>query len=335
MKKELSLILSTVILSAVTACGVTQQNTPIDISNVSSTSSSSIKETTYPFDVNKDFFPLYNQSYWKYEVFDSKNKLISTLTKTLDATNNESSIEIDNKNKYYVTVMKKEYSNTEVKDKATYEYIRRKDNQLAFGKFDNLTYYPSKGSFDPYAFRPYIKFESNKLETVKVKAGSFQCLKTEFTLGMDKYTIWYAKGIGEVKRVKEEYFNSYTYALSEYSNSTAKQFVIRKENIDFDKLPKNVVEKAESAKVSYLKINQLPSDLFETKVLTPKVAYNDFVKNAYEINYSNRGISLKEVLTLKVLVDKDGNIKDMVVTGDGAEKPTYNGKLVDKLPTLL
>lgn len=335
MKKTLSLILPSIVLSIVTACS-NQQIIQTDVNELTTISSSnSLKTSAYPFDVNKDFFPLYDQSFWKYEVFDSKNKLVSTLTKTLNATSNESSIELDNKNKYYVTIMKKEYSNQEVKDKTTYEYLRRRDNQLAYGKFDNLTYYPSSNkSFDPYDFRPFIKFESNKLETVKVKAGSFQCLKTEFTLGMDKYTIWYAKGVGEVKRVKEGYFDSYTYSLSEYSN-TSKQFVIRKENLDFNKLPKNIIEKCESVKSSYLKINQLPADLFESKVLVPKTAYNDFVKNVFEITYSNRGISLKEVVTLKVLVDKDGNIKDMLVSGDGVEKPTYNGKLVDKLPTLL
>ena len=342
MKRTLSVLLASLSLISLVGCNVESSNILLPDNNISALST---KDSAYPFDVNKDFFPLYNQTFWKYDVFNDKNQVISTLTKTLDVSN-ENSVELDNENKYYVVGFKNEYSNPAAIKDTTYDYFRRKDNQVAYGKTDNLTYYPDpksknvavNSSYDPYQFRPFVIFNNPKLEQVKVKAGTFQCVKSEFTLGLDKYIIWHAKGIGEVKRIKESLKGTFRFELSEYNN-TVKQFAIRKETLEFKNLPANISSKAIQMKADYLRVNQLPENLFEgvssSSILIQKTATFDHYTKTYEIRFINKSIISKNNVNLLISSDKEGNIKGVNAFGENNDKPMYNGKVVDKLPAII
>jgi hypothetical protein len=344
MKRLTPLILASVLMLSLVACGTDIQRNlaPAEQTN---TFAENTKDTVYPFDIQKDFFPLYNPTSWKYEIYDQKtNKYITSLTKTLDV-NNENSLDLDNKNNYFVVSLKKSYATPGVfKDKEPYEYFRRRDNQLAYDRTDNLAYYPgktktsSRSGYDPYQFRPFSNFAANKLETVTVKAGTFQCLKSEFTLGLDSYTIWFAKGVGEVKRIRDTSgFYTYRYELSEFNNSN-KQFVLSKEFITISDLPATVKEKASFIKNEYLKINELPADLFDGKpsssIFVDIRVLRHNRENSYEIVYVNKSLISKDNVNFTVLLANDMTIKNMAAFGENQEKPVYKGKIVDKLPTL-
>lgn len=343
MKKLEKIFVSSIILFTINACSNTTSPNLIDNQAQTVNAQSETRDSVYPFEVTKDFYPLYNTTQWKYDVFDSKsNKLVTSVTKTLDVSN-ENSLELDKKNNYYLVALKKSYSDASIKDPEAYEFIRRRNNQLAFGKLDDLTYYPEKQkaypskTYNAYDFRPYSDFSSSKLETVKVKAGTFQCLKSEFTLKLDKYTIWYAKGVGEVKRLKEGYFNGYRYELSEYSNA-AKQFVLNKEVIGVKDLATDLQNKANAIRDEFIKINNLPSDLFSMKTnntisVENKVVKDNYKKN-FEISYINRSLSSKDNVTLVINAGTDGMIRNVAVIGDNNGKPTYQGKVTDKLPLI-
>src|SRR5438128_1029574 len=102
MKRLTTLLLLSVFMAG---CGIDTQQSLAPVEQVQS---QNVKASIYPFDVQKDFFPLYNTSNWKYDVFDKDNKLVTTLNKTLDVTN-EFSLDHDIKNNYYVTALKKTY----------------------------------------------------------------------------------------------------------------------------------------------------------------------------------------------------------------------------------
>jgi hypothetical protein len=279
---------------------------------------------------------------WKYDVYDTKsNKFITSVTKTLDVSN-ESSLEVDKKNNYYLVALKKSYSDPSIKDPETYEFIRRRNNQLAFGKLDDITYYPDKQNsiskgFNAYEFRPYSDFSSTKLESVKVKAGTFQCIKSEFTLKLNKYTIWYAKGVGEVKRIKEGYLNGFRYELSEYNNA-AKQFVLAKEVVTLKDLPTELQTKVNTLKDDFIKINDLPNDLFTIKsnntiFVENKVTKNNY-KKMYEISFINKSLASKDNVNLNIDASIDGKIVNVNVVGENSDKATYKGKTIEKLPLI-
>lgn len=336
--KKLGKLLAISCLLVINACSAVT-NTNLDIiqdQNVTAQSKSSL----YPFDINKDFYPLYNSTNWKYDVYDSKsNKFITSVTKTLDVAN-ESSLELDKKNNYYLVALKKSYSDPSIKDPETYEFIRRRNNQLAFGKLDDLTYYPeqkSKNGFNPLEFRPFVNFDSKKLETVKVKAGTFQCIKTEFTLKMDKYTIWYAKGVGEVKRLKEGYFNGFRYELSEHNNS-AQQFVLTRELLSLNEVPAKIVEKVNTIKNDFIKLNELPSDVFtikNTSIFVENRVVKDNNKKLFHITFTNKGLSSKDNINLIIDTSFEGSIMNVMIEGENnSTKATYKGKVIDKLPLI-
>ncbi|MFN8577934.1 MAG: hypothetical protein U0354_13870, partial [Candidatus Sericytochromatia bacterium] len=329
------------VLLVVSACSSTTSPDLLNQEQIINAQSQS-KDSIYPFDINKDFYPLYNSTQWKYDVYTTENnKLITSMTKTLDVSN-EASLELDKKNNYYIVALKKSYSDPNIKDPQTYEFIRRRNNQLAFGKFDDLTYYPSKQNsiskdFDPYNFRAYSDFNSGKLETVKVKAGTFQCIKSEFTLKMDTYTIWYAKGVGEVKRIKQGYTNGFRYELSEY-NSSAKQFVLAKETMTLKDLPSDLQTKVNTLKDEFIKINELPNDLFTMKtsntIFVENKVVKDNYKKQYEISFTNRSLSSKDNVTLIIDCLIDGTVKNVTVVGENNTKATYKGKTIEKLPLI-
>ncbi|GIW21244.1 MAG: hypothetical protein KatS3mg068_0251 [Candidatus Sericytochromatia bacterium] len=192
--------------------------------------------------------------------------MVSTLTKTLSYQKGES-ITLDNRNKYYISSFYKSYSNSSaVKDKDGFDFIRRQDNKLAFGKVDSINYYPqgikNNSLIDLNAFRPFINFDKAKTEKITVKAGTFDCIKARFDIApLDAYTIWYAKGIGEVKRIRDgSGIYTFTYELTEYSLGE-KKFFIKDEKMDISSLPKTLVEKANAIKLEYIKLNQLPEKL--------------------------------------------------------------------------
>jgi hypothetical protein len=327
------------------ACGTDIQRNlaPVEPTIISAEST---KDTIYPFETQKDFFPLYNTSTWKYDIYNEKdNKFITSLTKTLDVAN-EDSLDHDKTNNYFVVSLKKSYANPlAFKDKEPYEYFRRRDNQLAYGKLDNLAYYPGnvktnakRGSYDPYLFRPFSAFPTSKLETVTVKAGTFQCVKSEFTLGLDSYTIWYAKGIGEVKRIRDTSgFYTYRYELSEFNNSN-KQFLLSKEVISISDLPSTIKEKTALIKNEYLKINELPANLFDLKpsnsIFVDVRVLKHNREGVYEVVYINKSLVSKDNVNFSVLVGQDTTVKNISAFGENQSKPVYNGKIVDKLPSL-
>ncbi len=342
MKKLSKMFVSSLILLSFSSCSSSVNTTDVINNQNVNIQTNQTKEDIYPFELNEDFFPLYNATQWKYDIFDTKtNKLVTTLTKTLDASN-ESSLEHDKKNNYYLIGLKKSYS-TDVKDTEAFEFIRRRANQLAFGKIDDLTYYPDKQkdniskTYNPYDFRAFSDFSSSKLETVKVKAGTFQCIKSEFTLKLDKYTIWYAKGIGEVKRIKQGYFNGFRFELSEYNN-TAKQFVLSKQTISLRDLSTDIQAKANAVKDQFLKLNGLPNDIFLLKssstILIENRVLKDNYKKTYQIHYVNKSLASKENVTLVVYMSFDGSVKHIIVAGEENAKPIYQGKIVDKLPLI-
>lgn len=287
---------------------------------------------------------MYDKSSWKYDITDQNKKVLGTVTRQIDSDNADST-EIDKKNNYY-TISIKRVQTVDIKEKGEFEMLRRKGTQLSFGKYDLPLYYPegsvktpSKDSYNPYNFRPFIDFsKDNKLETIKVKAGTFQCIKTEFTVNMDKYTMWFAKDVGEVKRIKEQnYFNTYTYELSEYNN-TAKVFVLKKEVLDIKSVPTSLKEKADLVKKEYLKINNLPENLFESNNFLGFVAIyvsHDNIKDIYDISYISKSPLGKDNIKLSVSMDKDSNIKNLSTLNENNEKSVYKGNFVDKLPTLI
>lgn len=342
MKKLSTMFVSSLILLAVSGCSSSVTSPQINLEQAVNAQSTQTKADIYPFEVNKDFFPLYNATQWKYDVYDKSNKLVTTMTKVLDVSN-EKSLEVDKPNNFYLVALKQSFSNSEIKITEPYEYIRRRNNQLAYGKVDDITYYPDKQksnpnkAYNPYEFRAFSDFSSSKLETIKVKAGTFQCIKSEFTLKLDKYTIWYAKGVGEVKRLKEGYFNGYRYELSEYNN-TVKQFVLNREAMTVKDLPADIQTKSNAVKDQFLKLNSLPADVFSVKTsasifVENKVVKDNYKKN-YEISYINKSLSNKDNITLIVNISTDGTIKDVYVSDDNNGKPTYQGKVVDKLPLI-
>jgi len=302
------------------------------------------KSNVYPFDINKDFFPLYEDSYWKYNIYDNSGNLVNTLTKTLSSSKGES-ITLDNINKYYITSFHKTYSNnaSSVKDKEGFDYIRRQNNKLAFGKFDSINYYPQgikpNNLIDLNAFRPFIDFDKSKTEKVTVKAGTFDCIKAKFDIApLDSYTIWYAKGIGEVKRIRDgSGIYKFTYELIKYSLGN-KQFFVRNEKMNFNNISKTLIEKANNIKNDYIKLNQLPSDLFDVKndssVLVDKYVIKNNVNDTYEIYFQNKSVFSKNDINLVITFDLEFNIKDILVSGENNSKPIYKGKIVDKIPSL-
>jgi len=306
--------------------------------------SSQSKSDLYPFDINKDFFPLYENSYWKYDIYDSSKNLLSTLTKILTYQKGES-ITLDSRNKYYISSFYKSYSNPQsVKDKDGFDFIRRRENKLAFGKVDSINYYPqgikNNSLIDLNAFRPFINFDKSKTEKITVKAGTFDCVKARFDIvPLDSYTVWYAKGIGEIKRVRDgSGIYNFTYELSEYSLGE-KKFFIKNEKMDFNSLPKTLIEKANLMKNDYIKLNQLPENLFDIKsdssIFVDKYAIKDNVTKNYEIYFQNKSLNSKDNINLLINVDLEFNIKSISVNGENNNKPTYKGKIVDKLPTLV
>lgn len=340
--KKLGKLIAVSCLLVINACsGVTSPNN-YTTQDQTVTAQAQSKDSVYPFEVNKDFYPLYNSTSWKYDVYDVKsNKLITSVKKTLDVSN-EASLELDKKNNYYVVALKKSYSDPTIKDPEVYEFIRRRNNQLAFGKLDDLTYYPEKqkssNAFNPLDFRAFVDFGSKKTETVKVKAGTFECIKTEFTLKMDKYTIWYAKGVGEVKRLKEGYFNGFKYELSEYSNA-AKQFVLTKEVLPLTEVPTKIIEKINVIKNDFIKVNELPNDIFtmkNTSIFVDIKALKDNNKKIYEITFTNRGLSSKDNVNLIITTSLEGSVLNVMITGENNSlKATYKGKVIDKLPLII
>lgn len=340
MKKLGKFILASSTLFNIFAC----QNTVVSSDNLEQQSQiqSNLKADVYPFDVKKDFYPLYEGSNWKYEIFDKNKKLLGTSTKSVNS-NSLDSIESDKKNNYFIISMKKD-QNVNTNEKSEFEQIRRQGNKLAFGRYDNPLYYPSGSekitkAFDPYLFRPFVDFAANnKTETIKVKAGTFQCVKTEFTINLDAFTIWYAKDIGEIKRIKESsYGNYFNYELSEY-NLPSKNFVIKKDSLSLDKIPTNIKYKAELAKKEYLKINQLPEGLFDSSsFLGFATAYvsHDNIKNLYDISYVSKSLAGKDNVRLQLSLDHESNIKNMSTLNENNEKSTYKGTVVDKIPTTL
>lgn len=341
MKRLGLTIISGLITLSATGCATTafQESLP----SVAGINAVTHKNSAYPFDTQKDFFPLYNASSWSYDVYDKEKKLVTTLTKTLDVMN-ENSLDMDKKNNYYVVALKKTYSNPEVKDKEPYEFLRRRDTQIAYGKYDNIGYYPDNrknvtNGFDPNAFRPFINFQKAKTEKITVKAGTFDCLKAEFSIApLDKYTIWYAKGIGEVKRIVDSSgFRSYTYELSSYNLSS--QFMLRREYLTSDKAPEAVMNLADLIKTDYLTLNELPKDLFERKsgntLFVEKTIAIDNYKKVYEINFVNRSLVSKDNVNLTIVLNAhDNRVQNLLVTGHNNSKPQYNGKVVDKLPSI-
>lgn len=316
----------------------------VEVNNVSEEIiSSQSKSDIYPFDVNKDFFPLYESSYWKYDVYDNAKNLVSTLTKTLSSQKGES-ITLDSRNKYYVTSFHKTYSNaSSVKDKDGFDFIRRQDNKLAFGRVDSINYYPqgvkTNSLIDLSAFRPFISFDKTKTEKITVKAGTFDCVKARFDIApLDAYTIWYAKGIGEIKRIRDgSGMYTYTYELSEYSLGS-KQFFVRTEKMNFNDLSKTLIEKANIMKTDYIKLNQLPENLFDIKpsssISVDKYAIKNNVNKTYEVYFQNKSIMSKDDVNLVISFDLDFNVKNISVNGENNSKAVYKGKIVDKLPTL-
>ena len=342
MKRLNTVLLSSVFILSLVACGTNTSNLPS--SDRVNSLSVNTKDSVYPFELQKDFFPLYNASTWKYDIYDKDNKLVTNVTKTLDV-NNEDSLDFDKKNNYYVVSLKKTYANpTAIKDKDPFEYFRRRDNQLAYGKMDNLYYYPGKakaekGSYDPYLFRPFSTFPTSKLETVTVKAGTFQCVKSEFSIApLDKYTIWYAKGVGEVKRIYDRSgFSTFRFELTEFSN-TEKQFLLKKEIISLKELPASLTSKTNMVKNEYLKINELPLDLFEiqssSSIYTDIIVFHDNSKNTFDINFVNKSLISKDNINLHVSLSSDAGVKNISVFGENQGKPIYKGKVVDKLPVI-
>ncbi|MFN8674195.1 MAG: hypothetical protein U0457_19195 [Candidatus Sericytochromatia bacterium] len=339
MKKLVSLFTLSVFSISVLACQNSQ-----NINNLEKNTeiqSSIKKDSAYPFDSKSDYYPLYEGSSWKYEVFDKSKKSIGLTTRTINS-NNSDSIEFDKKNNYFIVSNKREQNFT-TNEKTEFEQIRRKGNQLAFGKYDSPVYYPSNEksskAFNPNDFRPFIDFsKNNKTETIKVKAGTFECIKAEFTINLDAYTIWYAKNIGEVKRIRESNYTSYySYELSEY-NQGAKNFVIKKEALDFNSLPDIIKTKAELAKKEYLKMNNLPEKLFDSSSFLGFISTNvshDNLKNLYDISFISKSLTKKDNVRLLVSFDHEANIKNMSTLNENNEKSTYNGSVVDKIPTLL
>lgn len=342
MKKLAYLIIALSVLNNLVACQSIQENL---IEQTQKTSiQSTLKTDVYPFDTQKDFFPMYDKSTWKYDITDQNKKTIGTITKSIDSNNNEST-EVDKKNNYYIISIKK-LQTVDTKEKGEFEILRRKGSQLSFGKYDLPLYYPegsvktpSKDAYNPYNFRPFIDFsKASKLETIKVKAGTFQCIKTEFTVNMDKYTMWFAKDVGEVKRIKEQsYFNTYTYELSEYTNQV-KAFVLKKEVLDMNSLSQNLKDKANLVKKEYLKLNNLPENLFESSNFLGfsaiYVSY-DNIKDVFDISYISKSPLGKDNIRLSVSLDKDSNIKSISTLNENNEKSVYKGNFVDKLPTLI
>lgn len=303
-----------------------------------------LRNDLYPFDINKDFFPLYENSYWKYDVYDSSKNLVSTLTKTLSYQKGES-ITLDNRNKYYISSFYKSYSNSSaVKDKDGFDFIRRQDNKLAFGKVDSINYYPqgikNNSLIDLNAFRPFINFDKAKTEKITVKAGTFDCIKARFDIApLDAYTIWYAKGIGEVKRIRDgSGIYTFTYELTEYSLGE-KKFFIKDEKMDISSLPKTLVEKANAIKLEYIKLNQLPENLFDVKsdsyVFVDKYAIKNNITKSYQVYFQNKSFNSKDDINLVLNFDLDFNIKNISVNGENNSKAIYKGKIVDKLPSIV
>ena len=339
MKKIIaSLFITTLVLSSNSCSSDVSQINTNNQNNLVTAQSSNLKDSVYPFEVKKDFLPLYNQTQWTYDIFDKDNKFITSVTKSLDVSN-ENSLELDSKDNYYVVALKKTYSNPDIaKDSEPFEFIRRRDNQLAYGRLDDITYYPEGGrstrSYDPHQFRPYANF-TNKLESITVKAGTFQCVKSEFTLKLDKYTIWYAQGIGEVKRIKEGYFSSFRYELSKY-DSISKVFVLNKEIIALKDVSTSIINKANEFKNQYLQLNKLPANLFDIKSSSSSISdiriIRDNYKKVYEITYVTKND--KDNVSLLVSLDNSNSVTNLSVSSDNNGKPIYQGKIVDKLPTL-
>jgi len=340
MKRLGLTLLSSLILLGINGCQTFTN--PTDPSKISSYRVDK-KDTVYPFDNQKDFFPLYNTSSWNYEVYDQEKKLVTTLTKTLDV-QNENSLDFDKKNNYYIVSLKKNYANQQIKDREPFEYLRRRENQIAYGKYDQLGLYLDKkndsNAYDPYKFRAFVDFQKAKTEKITVKAGTFDCLKAEFAIApLDKYTIWYAKGIGEVKRIVDSSgFRSYTYELSSYNLSA--QFMLRREYLTNDRLPENILKLADEVKSNYLTLNELPKDLFERKsnntIFVEKNIAIDNYKKVYELSFINRSLVSKDNINLTLVLNvADNAIQNLSVTGQNKAKPIYNGKIVDKLPTII
>jgi hypothetical protein len=125
--------------------------------------------------------------------------------------------------------------------------------------------------------------------------------------------------------------------LAEFNNSE-KQFLLKKEVISIKELPASITTKTNQVKSEYLKLNELPADLFEiqssSSIYTEITAVHDNSKNTYDIHFVNKSLASKDNVNLHVSLASDASIKNLSVFGENQGKPTYKGKVVDKLPVI-